>query len=76
MYLLDTYVPKVFEGKNLEQEWSRFKRRAEAVNNKISISFYNNLVNYCFVGSSVKFQKIDIWLSKVQKQEIKLDDSL
>lgn len=60
MYLLDTYVPRLFEGKNLEQEWNKFARRAEAVNNKITTSVYSNLINYCFVGSTLKFQKMDI----------------
>lgn len=60
MYLLDSHVPRLYEGKCLEQEWAQFARQAELVNGKISVSLYSSFINYCFVGSTAKFQKMDI----------------
>lgn len=60
MYLLDTYVPKIYERRCLEEEWERFKWRARKVDDGIRGGVYRNFVDYCFVGSTVKFQKIDI----------------
>lgn len=58
MYLLDTYIPKLYEDKNFDEEWKKFIRRAERVNKNISASIYDNFVNYCFVGSTFTFKKI------------------
>lgn len=44
----------------MEEEWKRFKRRAQNINNNIQTSVYYNLINYCFVGSTNKFKNMDI----------------
>ena len=47
MYLLDSYVPKLYEGKNHEKEWEKFKTEfdqdmLELVNALNNFSLKNN----------------------------------
>ena len=60
MYLLDSYVPKLYRGYSVEEEWQKLKAKAEEVNKKLHVSLSTDLVDFIFVGSTPKYQKIDI----------------
>lgn len=60
LYLLDIHIAKLCEGRSLEEEWQKFIRRADQVNRHVSNSLYEKVINYCFVGSTLKFKNIDI----------------
>lgn len=60
MYLLDSYVPKLYRGYSVEEEWQKLKAKAEEVNKKLHVSLSTDLVDFIFVGSTSKYQKIDI----------------
>lgn len=60
MYLLDSYVPKLYRGLSVEEEWQKLKAKAEEVNKKLHVSLSTDLVDFIFVGSTSKYQKIDI----------------
>jgi hypothetical protein len=53
-------VHKLFEHKSIEEEWSKFMRRAEIVSKSISTSLYASILDFCFIGSTPKYQKMEI----------------
>lgn len=60
MYLLDTYVCRQMRGTNSKSNWVKLKHKSKDVNDQISCSIYIDIIDYCFVGSSLKCKQLDI----------------
>ena len=61
MYLLDSYVPLMFKGSSVDDEWRKVKERAEKANNNLTTSLSEKLIDLLFVGSTTQYERIDIW---------------
>ena len=60
MYLLDSYVPRLYKGCALDEKWRTLKARAESVDKTLTSTFSIELMDYIFVGSTTKYQRVDI----------------
>lgn len=58
MYLLDTYVPKLYRGSTIEEAWKKVKEKAGEIDWKNCSSLSSDIIDYLFVGSTAQFQKI------------------
>lgn len=61
MYLLDNYIPRAYRDKDYETIWKQLKKEGEIVNNDLDNSIYIDIIDYCFIGSTYRYSRIDIW---------------
>lgn len=60
MYLLDNYIPRAYRDKDYETIWKQLKKEGEIVNNDLDNSIYIDIIDYCFIGSTYRYSRIDI----------------
>lgn len=60
MYLLDSYVCRSYQGTKSKTLWGDLTDRCKKINDQISYNIYIDIIDYCFVGSSLKYKQLDI----------------
>lgn len=58
--LIESILCKKYAKHNLAQVWNELSEKSSWVNETISESLISDILDYCFVGSTLKYQKADL----------------
>lgn len=60
MYLLDISLKKLYRESNLKKEFERMRTKGKQVNEELDGSLFTDIIDYCFIGSTNKYQEVDL----------------
>jgi hypothetical protein len=60
LYLLDTYVWKTYRGTNSKILWNILTEKSRKINEQVNYNLYIDIIDYCFIGSKMKYRQLDI----------------
>ena len=60
MYLLDISLKKLYRESNLKKEFEMMRAKGKQVNEELDSSLFTDIIDYCFIGSTNKYQEVDL----------------